>query len=265
MKIQANSVGDRMIPFSTHARRRESDIYVNLDYKILYEDEWFLAVDKPSPLPVHPVGRFSDKSLLALVEKDWGVASGSFHIANRLDSETSGLVLVAKSKEAAAGLKLQFENRQVRKLYTALVFGVPRTKRGIITTPLGSKTVDSYHLTIPDPNGQSAETRYEVLESQGGYSRLAIEPLTGRTHQIRAHLASIGHPVVGDKIYIDLAVYDRYVREGWQDDMAAIVKLPRLALHATSLEFIHPFDSKPMRLECALPAMFETFLKEGEL
>ena len=156
--------------------RTEEELYVETEYQILYEDEFFLVVDKPAPLPVHPVGCFKEKNLLSLLKKDLqpGAAglpkSGEdgLRIVNRLDSETSGLVLVAKSGSMAGRLGLLFERRQVDKEYRAIVLGVPEVGEGTISIPLGIQTKNAHNVRAPDPKGQTAQTDYQVLSSFGG-------------------------------------------------------------------------------------------------
>jgi 23S rRNA pseudouridine1911/1915/1917 synthase len=240
--------------------RSEADLHVETGYRILYEDEFFLAVEKPSPLPVHPVGRFKEKNLLNLLIKDLRPGPESFRIVNRLDSETSGLVLVAKSSAAAGRLGILFQDREVIKEYHAVVFGTPDPKEGTVSISLGTKLEGRQHLRTPDPQGEEARTDYRVLSSAGGYSLLKIIPRTGRTHQIRAHLSFLGHPVVGDKIYIDANIFERYMDEGWQEDMRPVVKAERLLLHASRLEFCHPVTGKLMQLASAIPFCFGPFL-----
>ena len=238
--------------------RTEDQLFVSTEYKICYEDPFFLVVDKPAPLPVHAVGRFKNKNLRSLLTHDLGVPEDSLRIVNRLDSETSGLVIVARSSETAGKLGILFEKRKVSKEYQALVFGVPEKQQGTITVPLGLNTRETHNVRHPDPLGQSAQTEYELLQDLEEYSLLRVVPHTGRTHQIRAHLAHLGHPVVGDKIYIDPRIFERYIHEGWQEDMRHVVKASRLLLHASRLCFIHPFTGREMVLCSPLPASFRS-------
>jgi len=242
-------------------KRPEADLYVETDYKVLYEDEFFLAVDKPSPLPVHPVGNFKEKNLLSLLMSEKAYFGCELRIVNRLDSETSGVMLVAKSKKAAALLSQQFEARTVRKEYQAIICGIPKEKRGTIAFSLGLRvTPEGYHLRTVDSEGETAETPYEVVEEAGEYSLVKATPLTGRMHQIRAHFAFLGHPIAGDKIYIDNAIYHQYVLNGWQAEMLQTVKLRRLALHASSLTVRHPWIDREMTFETEIPEIFRQFL-----
>ncbi|MBI3307536.1 MAG: RluA family pseudouridine synthase [Candidatus Omnitrophica bacterium] len=234
--------------------RTEEEIYVETNYRVIYEDDFFLIVDKPSPLPVHPVGRFKEKNLLSFLQRDMAPESidlpgGQLRIVNRLDSETSGLVIVAKSGEAAGRLGMLFEKRQVEKEYQAVVFGIPSPAMGTISTSLGTAVRHSHRVRVPDPNGQTAVTEYQVLKNFGAYSLIKITPRTGRTHQIRAHMSFVGCPIVGDKIYIDSGIFDRYIQEGWQEDMRPTVKSKRLLLHASKLEFKHPYTGELMKFD----------------
>lgn len=240
--------------------RTEEDLYVETGYHILYEDEYFLAVDKPAPLPVHPVGRFKEKNLLSLLIRDLRPGGEGLRIVNRLDSETSGVVLVAKSAAIAGKLGILFQDRNVLKEYHAVVMGVPAEKEGTIAISLGTHTESGHNIRKPDPNGETAQTDYQVISASGEYSLVKVLPRTGRTHQIRAHLAFLGHPIVGDKIYIDPKIFDTYIREGWVETMRPTVRSERLLLHATKLEFVHPVTGASLKITAGIPACFDTFL-----
>ncbi len=244
--------------------RSEDDLHVETGYKILYDDESFLIVEKPAPLPVHPVGRFTEKNLLSLLRKDRPAEAGGFRIVNRLDSETSGLVIVAKSSEMAGKLGVLFEKRQVKKEYLAVVLGVPKPQKGTISIKLGTVHRRSLHLRKPDPEGETAVTHYEVLKQGPEAALVQVKPETGRKHQIRAHFSFTGHPVLGDKIYIDERVFDQYIRHGWREGMRRVVKSERLLLHGSGLTFIHPVSGKEMVFVSERPAFFDSFLKGPE-
>jgi len=249
--------------FSTRMRgemRTEEDLFVDAKYKILYEDEFFLAVDKSAPLPVHPVGRFKKKNLLSLLKEERSPDSGDFGIVNRLDSETSGIVLVSKSSAAAGQLGLLLEKRKIYKEYRAIVLGIPQETQGTISIPLGVQSERGHNIRVPDLQGQTARTDYQVMRCSGGNALLKVVPQTGRTHQIRAHLAFLGYPIAGDKIYIDPGIFERYIHEGWQEEMLLVVKSERLLLHASKLEFRHPASGKPIKLSADLPLCFDLFL-----
>ncbi len=242
--------------------RTEEDLYVETGYRILYEDDFFLVVDKPAPLPVHPVGRFKEKNLLSILKKDLRPGPEGFQIVNRLDSETSGLVIVSKSGFMAGRLGLLFEKRQVLKEYQTVVFGVPVPEEGTVSISLGIRSESGHNVRAPDPEGEAARTDYQVLGRFGQFSLLKIIPWTGRTHQIRAHLAFVGHPVVGDKIYIDPRIFERYINEGWQEDMLPVVKASRLLLHAVTLAFRHPVTGEDVKFASEIPACFDEFLSK---
>jgi len=242
--------------------RAEEDLYVETGYKILYEDVFFLVVDKPAPLPVHAVGRFKEKNLLSLLIRDLGSGPEGLRIVNRLDSETSGIVLVAKSAPMAGKLGILFESRQVTKEYHAMVFGTPEAREGTISASLGLNTESGHNIRMADPCGETARTDYQVLSTTDGYSLLKVMPQTGRTHQIRAHLSFLGHPIVGDKIYIDPRIFERYIREGWQEEMRPVVKTERLLLHASRLEFRHPVAGDLVRFTSEIPPCFDSFLNK---
>jgi len=216
---------------------RATPFFIETRFKVIHEDADFLVIDKPAPLAVHPVGCYAELNLHSLLKKDPRWADISLRFTHRLDAETSGVILIAKNHEAARFAGIEFLKGRVKKKYHALVFGIPAEEEGEIDMPLGRDASSGFQtVRVGDPfSGQEARTRYRVLWSREGYSYLEVEPLTGRTHQIRAHLSLMGHPIVGDKIYIDLNIFEEYVKNGLNPRMLSRLKLPRLALHASSL------------------------------
>ncbi len=250
-------------PFWQRNRVKAADFFINVDFSVIYEDEDILLVEKPAPLAVHPVGSYFELNLHTLMKKDPRWLDSKIHFTHRLDAETSGLILVAKNYESARFLGIEFMNSRVKKTYEALVFGTPKEAKGEINLPLGRDLSSGFQtVRIADfETGEAASTRYELIETLGEYSRLKLEPLTGRTHQLRAHLALIGHPIVGDKIYIDLNIFRRYVIEGMDAAMIARIKLRRQALHATSLQFTHPRTKEIVMFHSPSPKFIEDVLK----
>lgn len=237
--------------------RSEEELYVDTDFKIVYEDAFFLIADKPAPLPIHRVGAFRNRNLLSLLNQK---SSYEFLApVNRLDSETSGLVVFAKTSEAAGKLGTQFENRTVEKDYLGIVFGKPQPQKGSYDDSLGFDESLGYRRRVLEVGGETAHTNYETLESRGDYSLMKISPRTGRTHQIRIHFALAGHPLVGDKIYIQEDLFLQYVRGSWQEWMRDIVKLPRLALHASGLKIRHPETHQELTFHSELPVSLKSF------
>lgn len=244
-------------PFSIYPRNRikAADFYIETDYKILHEDEHLLVIDKPAPLAVHPVGSYFELNLHTLLKKDPRYDGMRIRFVHRLDAETSGVIVATKTPEAARSIGIEFLNGRVKKKYEALVFGKPEQAGGLIEIPLGDDESSGFHtVRVPDyENGEASATRYETLWSEGEYSYLSVEPLTGRTHQIRAHLSFIGHPVVGDKIYINLENFKRYVVGGIDAEMMAQIKLRRLALHACHISFTHPATRETVEYSSKAP------------
>jgi len=230
------------------------NFYIATDFGVIHEDEDVLVLEKPSPLAVHAVGVYGELNLHSLLKKDPRWSGCDIRFAHRLDAETSGVLVAAKTAEAARFLGIEFLNGRVLKKYQALVFGVPPHADGQIDFRLGKDTSSGFQTVRvrDDVKGEEAHTRYRLIFTDMRYSLLELEPLTGRTHQLRAHLALLGNPIVGDKIYNDLNIFREYVMFGLNDAMLERIKLPRMALHAVKLSFRHPrtrelteFVSKP--------------------
>ena len=209
------------------------------DLRIAYEDEHLLVVDKPAGLVVHPSAGHEGGTLVhALLAR--GIAGGEVAerpgIVHRLDRDTSGLLVVARSQEAYERLQDLVRRRLLDRRYLALVRGHPRSRSGRIEAPIGRDRHDPTRRSLDSDSPQQAITHFEVERLLPRYALLAVRLETGRTHQIRVHLEAIGLPVVGDPVY---GVPDR--------------ELGRQFLHAKRLSFPHPFSGEPVRTESPLP------------
>jgi 23S rRNA pseudouridine1911/1915/1917 synthase len=234
-------------------------------FGVLLEDAWLLAVDKPPCLPVHPSARYYKNTLTALLEERYGKPRPV--IAHRLDSETSGIVLCAKGIDAERALKGMFAARRVEKRYLAVVGGELDPPAGRIEAPLAHDRSSAIHVKMGcgDPEGLPSLTEYRTLEVRGGRSLVELHPRTGRQHQIRAHLAHVGHPVVGDKMYgPDEALFLEYLEAGPTEEVLRRAGHRRHALHAAELSFVHPFTKERVRVVSPLPADIAELFTGGQ-
>ncbi len=248
-----------------------------LPLDIVYEDEDLLVVNKPPGLVVHPAAGHRDGTLVnALLyhrPQVGGVGSAERPgIVHRLDKDTSGLLLVAKTAEAHAALSAQFEGRTVDKRYLALVHGVPKREAGTIDAAVGRHASDRKRMGVRTRKGREALTAYRTLERLGNYALVALTPKTGRTHQLRVHLAHLGHPVLGDPVYGGRREGARRRWAGERRPSRLPVEAPapgprppvpaaeRQMLHAWRLAFRHPRTGRPVEVEAPLPPDFAAAL-----
>jgi 23S rRNA pseudouridine1911/1915/1917 synthase len=244
--------GDRIVT-SLPAEQPALPVAEALPLRLVYEDQVLLVVDKPAGMVVHPAPGHSSGTLVNALLAHYPELAGSGNdvqartrpgIVHRLDRDTSGLILVAKNDKVRRALQKQFHDRQVRKAYLALVDGHVQPAWGRIEAPIGRDPHHRQRMAIL-PGGRDAVTEYHVLEqlshpvgpAAGDYTLVEAEPMTGRTHQIRVHLGSIGHPVVGDRVY---------------GRRKTLLPVTRQFLHARQLEFKHPVTGQRMSLEAPL-------------
>lgn len=226
---------------------------------ILYEDEWFIAVNKTGNLPVHPSGRYYHHTLTALLENRHGRRVYPVH---RIDRETSGVVLLAFDGKSVSQLARALSAGT--KEYLALVHGVFPDGETVVDLPLGQdndSTIDKKRKAWPGGT-ETAVTRFCRILTVDDISLVRCFPETGRLHQIRTHLQSAGFPIIGDKLYgRDENAFLDFIRNGWSPELSARLLLPRQALHAARLIFIHPQSKKQIRLHAPLPKMFADFIR----
>jgi 23S rRNA pseudouridine1911/1915/1917 synthase len=235
-KLQADDMVDIIVPPPQPSHLTPEAIPL----KIIYEDSDLMVVDKPAGLTVHPApGHYSHTLVNALLAHIPDLSSGEPSrpgIVHRLDKDTSGLIIVAKNETAHMKLADQFKNRTVTKVYQALVQGHLTPEQGIIEADIGRDPRDRKRMAVVS-SGRQARTEYKVLQYLANYTLLEVKPRTGRTHQIRVHLAAIGFPVVGDATYGARSAY-----------------LSRQFLHAYKLGFKLPSNNENRQFESPLPS-----------
>ena len=224
----------------------------NIPVEVVYEDNDIIVVNKPKGMVVHPANGNPDGTLvnaiMAMCKGSLSGIGGEIRpgIVHRLDKDTSGLLIVAKNDLAHINMSNQIKDRQVKKIYIALVKGNINEDEATINMPIGRSTKDRKKMAVRK-NGKEAVTHFKVIKRFKDYTLLKVKIDTGRTHQIRVHMAEIGHPVVGD------IVYSKGKNEfGVEGQM----------LHAQSLDFKHPITGKEMHLEAKLPEYFEKVLEK---
>jgi 23S rRNA pseudouridine1911/1915/1917 synthase len=249
-RVRAGQSVEVAVPAPAAAAPQPEDIPL----RVVHEDADLLVVDKPAGLVVHPgAGTAAGTLVNALLHrvKDLSGIGGVLRpgIVHRLDRGTSGLLVVAKNDAAHQALARQFASRSVEKEYRAVVLGRPRRAAGTIEAPIGRDPVHRKRMSVRAAGGRAARTSYAVAEALDGAALLRVHIHTGRTHQIRVHLASIGHPVLGDAVYGGRRVpasASARLRE-------ALAGLDRPALHAARLSFTHPATGERLSFESPLP------------
>lgn len=233
----------------------------DLPLSVVHDDPGFLVVDKPAGLVVHPgAGAASGTLVNALLfhVRDLSGVGGVLRpgIVHRLDKGTSGLVVVAKDDACHRALAAQFAAREVRKEYVAVVHGVPSPATGGVDRPIGRDPVHRRRMAVDAPRARTARSSYAVRQRLDGAALVDVRIHTGRTHQIRVHLASLGHPIAGDELYGGRRT-PAAVRP---QARAALAAFPRPALHAARLGFRHPRTGEPLAFESPLPADLQALL-----
>jgi 23S rRNA pseudouridine1911/1915/1917 synthase len=230
---------------------------------IVYEDEFLIVIDKPAGLVVHPAAGNLDGTLVnALLHHCKGQLSGIGGvvrpgIVHRIDKETSGLLVVAKTDKAHEGLAKQFADHSIERAYLAIVSGLPVPTSGTVRSQIGRSDHDRKKMAVlheHNKRGKHAVTHYKVLETFDGASLVECRLETGRTHQVRVHMSSIGHPLLGDPVYGRAPSRFRPILNQ--------LHFARQALHAAVLGFIHPVTGAALRFESTLPADMAGLLVE---
>ena len=228
----------------------------DIPLEIVCEDEHLLVVNKPKGMVVHPAaGHYSGTLVNALMYHCGDSLSGINGvlrpgIVHRIDMDTSGLLIVAKSDKAHQGLAEQIKVHSFTRIYEAVVVGHPREESGTICAPIGRHPNNRKKMTVTANNSKEAITHYEVIAQYNGYSHLRLRLETGRTHQIRVHMAHIGHPVAGDTVY------------GAPKQPKMCEQLQGQCLHARCIGFVHPITGEELYFESELPAYFTDFLQK---
>lgn len=236
--------GDELRIHIRETEYSEKIVPVELPFSILYEDEDILVINKPADMPAHPSLNNYDNTLANAVAYYFEKKGEAFcfRCINRLDRDTTGLTILAKHMISCSILQEEMLHRRIEREYLAIVDGSMEEDSGTIDAPIGRKEGSTIERMVDYENGERAVTHYKVLERRKDCSLVALKLETGRTHQIRVHMSSIGHPLIGDFLY----------HPG--DD-----RMNRQALHAWHLSFVHPITKEKMRWEAPIPEDMRMF------
>ena len=247
----------------------EEEPEVNKNFSLLYEDDSLLVVNKPGNLPVHPSGRFFNNTLWALLKKK----HDDIYFINRIDRETSGIVLVALNKAVASALGKQFQQRNVTKDYLALVEGeFPEQSidaKGYLEkdpeSEIRRKQIFREAVDFEQYGRQSVHTSFMKIRTLKEISLIKCRIHTGKTHQIRASLQALGWPICGDKIYgLDESFYFKFIRKELTESDWHKLRVQRQTLHAAALDFTHPLTQESLSIEAPLPTDMQNLLAEAD-
>jgi 23S rRNA pseudouridine1911/1915/1917 synthase len=239
----------------------------DIPLEVIYEDKDLIVINKPAGLVVHPAAGNPDGTLVNALIAHCGTDMLSIGgearpgIVHRLDKDTSGLLVAAKTERAMASLAKQFANHTIERAYNAVVWGAPRDAAGLIESQIGRSPFDRKRMTVLRAGGKRAATRYKVIEKFGPAERVFAALIecrleTGRTHQIRVHLTHLGHPLIGDAQYGRNRTAPRGKSDAESHAFTVAAQFPRQALHAFILGFQHPSLHKTLRFEAPWPADF---------
>jgi 23S rRNA pseudouridine1911/1915/1917 synthase len=235
---------------------------MNAPPQVVFEDEDILVVDKPGGMVCHSAQRPEYGSLVEWL-REHGVTTP--RMINRLDRETSGLIVVAKKERAAKILGKAVLRREIEKQYLAICWSEFAEDHGVIDQPIAVSTTSVVYTKrmVDGTTGKPSTTEFTVEQRLRGFTVVRLTPRTGRAHQLRVHLAWLGHPIVGDKIYgSDETLYLQFIEKGVTNEMLDKLLLPRHALHAERVSFRHPTAQQTCTFEAPLPEDMETFIKE---
>jgi 23S rRNA pseudouridine1911/1915/1917 synthase len=227
----------------------------NIPLDVLYEDEAIVVINKPPDLPVHPPRGGRGGTLANALLHRYGQLAGDPirpGIVHRLDADTSGVIVCALDESAHFKLGRQFEARTAEKEYLALARGRMKEAQGVIEKPI-ARHPDHYEMQRVHPDGKPAVTEWELIEQFRHFAWLRLRPRTGRTHQLRVHLAAINHPIVGDRLYSRRPPLTLSEVQGQKPQPGEAPLLARQALHAASLALDHPRTGERMKFEAPLP------------